>query len=389
MLSHLKSVPTINSFVKIRGLVNVFFYIAKRTIHFPYQPLNEVAIRSTTICGAHELPAITPFYWEAHLPRIRGAASHSAKQVVDQDLNRKKFFLRPVVAHWLHGATLLDGSIYSQCYRQDLRSVKRSARIGLDISGPVGHVEQGALVSTCAGSTWWGHWLEDEVPLQMLAEKFGPPIAHCRSVYRDENTYREAFGISLPERYRVAIFSELVIIDEFAQNPDKTRRYHALRRKLSLLPKGYERVFLSRGTSGTRRVLVNETQVRLRLESIGFKTLDISKCTASEVIQVCRGASVVISVEGSHLAPLLYLMQDFGTLVILNPPNQVHTTVADIAVFCGISSGMFICEAVDASPTDFYCSPDEIERFLDDTIKENKNKRFQLEKFVESVIKLK
>lgn len=375
--------------VRAQAVSNVLSYVAKRVLRLPQVPLHEAATRSITLCGPHEVPAIAPFFWEKHLPRIRGAASYGAEQVINQDLNRKTFQFRPVVAHWLSDATLLDGSVYSRGYRLELRPVGSRPRIGLNVAGHAGVIEQGAMVSTCAGSTWWGHWIEDEVPLQMLAEKFAAPVAHGRTFYRDESTYRRVFGIAEPARYGAAIFRELLVIDDFAQNPDKTRRYHELRRRLSDLPRGHERVFLSRGASGARRILVNESEVRTRLEAMGFTTVDISSVTAQEIIQVCRGASVVVSVEGSHLAPLLYLMRDFSTLVILNPPYQVHTTVADIGVFCGISSGMYICEPDGDSLTDFRADPEEVANFVDDAIRVGEAGKPRLEQFIESVMKLK
>ena len=377
------------SMVCARSISKVFSYLAKRTLRFPHRPLHHVAVRSTTLCGAYEVPAITPFIWDQHLQRIRGAATYGPEQVITQDLNRKTFQFRPVVAHWLREAVLLDGSIYSKGYRHELRPVGSKPQIGFAVSGPVVEFDQAALVSTRAGSTWWGHWIEDEVPLQMLAEQFATPVAHNRERYRDESAYREAFGIAEPARCGVAMFQELLVIDEFAQNPDKTRRYHALRKKLANLPLGHERIFLSRGTTtGSRRVLVNEMEVRARLEALGFKTINVSSSSAQEVIQACRGASVVVSVEGSHLAPLLYLIQDFAALVILNPPYQVHTTVADIGVFCGISSGMFVCEPEGNSRTDFRADPEELARFVDAMVEYGKTNKPKLERFLESVMQL-
>ena len=115
-------------------------------------------------------------------------------------------------------------------------------------------------------------------------------------------------------------------------------------------------------------ILVNEAEVRTRLEGQGFVTVDVASSTAQQLIAACRGARVVVSVEGSHLAPLLYLMSDWSAMMILNPPYQVQTTVATVALFCSITSGMFICEPCGDSRTDFIADADELMRFVDAAI---------------------
>lgn len=363
-------------------------YSLKRAVRFPYVPLQEAAVRSCKLCEAGEVPAVNPFIWDRHLPRIRAAARYTAEHTITQFLQRRTFQFRPVVAHWLSDATLLDGSVYSRGYRHELRPWGNRSRLGFKVTGPVAELEQGALASTSLGSTWWGHWLEDEVPLQMLAEQFGPPVAHGREPYRDEAAYRAVLGIAEPARFGVASFRELLVLDDHAQNPLKTARYHAVRRRLSHLPPGHPLVFLSRGSSGARRILINEADVRARLEAQGFKTIDVAASSAEEVIAACSGASVVVSVEGSHLAPLLYLMRDFGTMVILNPPYQVQTTVATVALFCGIASGMFICEPHGDSRTDFVADPVEVIRFVDEAVAASNAGRPGVEHFLETVLGL-
>jgi len=366
-------------------LARAVSYGLSRCLHHPFVPLHAASVKQETLCERAEVEAITPFVWDTHIPRIRGASSYGAEQVIREDLNRKTFEFRPVVAHWLKDAVLLDGSVYSGGYRHELRPVGSRPRVGLRPSAPMGEMDVAALVSTCQGSTWWGHWVEDEVPLQLLAEKLAPTVGHNRPPYKDEAPYRAFFGISEPPRYGVALFRELIVIDEFAQNPDKTRRYQFIRNHLSAYPRRHERVFLSRGKTGTKRILANEEAIRARLEREGFFTVDIAQNSAQDIVSACRGAAVVVSVEGSHLAPLLYLLQDYGVMVILNPPYQVHTTVADIGVFCGLSSAMFVCEPAGKAKDAFSANPEELARFIDDAQHYGTTNRPKLEHFLERV----
>lgn len=339
------------------------------------------AQRELLVSGA-SVAAITPFYWPSHLGRIQGAATYGRERVIAEDLNRRIFELRPVYAYTLRDACLLDGSIYAGRHRHQLRPHTARRGIGLAPREPAAAFAHAVLASTCAGSTWFGHWLEDEVPLQLLAGNFGMLVGHDRPAYRDEAAYREAFALPPLQRVATAHFECLVVIDEFAQNPHKTRRYHMLRARLKHRGPGRPRIFLSRGGTGSRRVLVNEAQICDRLQARGFDIVDVAVHDAGEIIEACRGAELVVGVEGSHLAPLLYLMRDFGTLVILNPPAQVHTTVADIGVFCGLSSGMFICEPASGGDGDFSADPEELCRFIDATERHSRGRRDRLEDFL-------
>jgi hypothetical protein len=374
--------------VRVPALRGMLGYWARRLAGFPYVPLSHAADHSFTVCHGGEVAAVTPFVWDEHLPRILGAAQYSAEHTIRYFLKRKSFVFTPVVAHWLSEAALLDGSVYGGGYRHDLRSFDARRWIGFKPTGPAAEVAEAAMVSTSLGSTWWGHWLEDDVPLQILAERFAAPVGHQRAPYRHEAAFQRLLQVGEPARYGAALFRKLLVIDDSGQNPDKTRRYHVLRERTARLPKGLDLIFLSRGDSGARRVLVNEAEVRARLEGRGFTTVDVASCTGEQLIAACSKASVVVSVEGSHLAPLLYLMADLSTMVILNPPHQVQTTVATVAQFCGISSGLFICEPCGDSRTDFVADPEELLRFVDASIEFSIRNRDQTRRFVERTLRL-
>lgn len=363
-------------------------YFVRRLFGSSQQSLDEAADKIEVVCDGATVPAITPFYWSAHLPRISGSARHDARKVIDEDLGRKVFDLRPVVAYTFKDAVLLDGSVYTDLRRHELRSLNRNSRIGISHRGDVLEVIDGVVAATVAGATWWGHWIEDEVPLQLLAQRLGTPVGISRENYRDELAYRKAIGIDEPLRPSIARLPGLRIVSDFAQNPNKTRRYQYLRNVLQAGAVGAEKIYLRRGNTGVRRCLVNEEEIVARLIPEGFVVVDIATESPQRVIEACRGAKMAVSVEGSHLAPLLYLLHKFGALVILNPPHQVHTTVADIGVFCGLSSGMFICESAGSSVTDFYANPDELLRFIEDVSVYSLGNAARLDDFVHRVMSL-
>jgi hypothetical protein len=372
----------------IKSISTAALYIAGKTFGLRQKKLIEMSAKTLELSSKGAIEAINPLFKESHLDRIRGASSYGPEQVIKNDLCRKIFYFKEVKGYWLKNATLLDGSIYTTRYRHELRNIYEKSRIGMNIKSDVVEVQEAGLVSTCAGSTWWGHWVEDEAPLQMLVERLSSPFAFNRKQYRDECVYRRAFGLQEPPRLDSAYIHNLLLVDEFAQNPNKTKRYRAIRERFIGLSKGYERIYLRRGKTGMARTLVNEDELLYRLNSLGFVVIDVEKLAASEIIEKCNGAAIVISIEGSHLAPLLYLTKSQGLFIILNPPYQVHTTVADIGVFCGISSAMFICEPDGDSRTDFYADPEELVGFVEEAITVSGKNASRLEQFVENVIKM-
>jgi len=331
------------------------------------------------------MAAFRPYFREDEVIRIRDSEAFTSDQIVREHLNRERVELYPVQVHEFESAYLVDGSVFlGRTARIELRSSSERKgglrRFSLLPASPQTECTDAVLVAGVAGSTWFGHWLEDEVPLQFLASAFGPPIAHVRTEYAHEGAYRELLKLDHPLRVGTAHIRHLRIVDEFAQNPSKARRYWRIRSQLARLKKGAgNRVFLNRGTTGASRSLTNEAQLVARFRAEGYAIVDIATSPLSEILNVLIGASLVVGVEGSHLAHALYAIKDFGQLVILTPPQRAYTTVAEIAPFCRVHASMYIC--IPESDGSFYANIDELLAFIDEAAADSKKRRGSLELF--------
>ena len=86
-------------------------------------------------------------------------------------------------------------------------------------------------------------------------------------------------------------------------------------------------VFILRGNSGTTRVMVNEIEIAEQLrDKYGFRIVDVTKQSASEIISACVGAQILIGIEGSHLMHGLMVLQPGASVLTLQPPYR----------FCGV-----------------------------------------------------
>jgi capsular polysaccharide biosynthesis protein len=252
------------------------------------------------------------------------------------------------------------------------------------------HVERASLMATTAGSSWFGHWLMDEVPMQMLAARYAPGIAHPRPLYSHEPAYLQALQLAAPLRPASARIDQLIVVDEFAQNPHKTLRYQHARARLRAeapAPDG-RRVFLKRGTEGQARRIANEEALAERLAREGFEVQEIGRARFDDLRQALLGADVMVSVEGSHLDHALFMMPTTASLIILNPPARFMTTVADMAIFCGIDCGIFCCQATDGAGQVYEADPDEVLHFIDQTMATVRARAGRVRDFVSDVLAL-
>jgi capsular polysaccharide biosynthesis protein len=329
------------------------------------------------------------YFWEDHIARIADSKVFSAHRLVNTFLRRESIDLCPVYIHEFRDAMILDGSAYlASRHRMELRSALEARSLLRQLSvipaAPRAEISEASLVSGVAGSTWFGHWLEDEVPMHMLATAYAPPVAHVRPSYEHEQPYLDLLGLEAPMRVGTAHISRLTIVDEFAQNPHKARRYWRVRERIAQgRTRNGRRVFLNRGRSGALRAISNEAPLLDRFRKEGYTVLDLTGASLEQILNVLAGANLVVSVEGSHLAHALYAMARFGTMVIVNPPWQVHTTVADIAPFCELHPAMYICTSQGDGA--FHAHPDELLKFIDDAVADSAARREQLELFLETL----
>src|SRR5206468_430963 len=134
--------------------------------------------------------------------------------------------------------------------------------------------------------TYFGHFLRDALPLELLARERGlPPLSFERAPWLHEQGYRNLLGMPAV-RTRYARVNTLWLVDETALNAGWARRYGELRRRIreKVEPTGDSHVFLARGAMGaTTRNLVNEQQLAEQLEACGFRIIRPEQMDATSI----------------------------------------------------------------------------------------------------------
>jgi hypothetical protein len=285
---------------------------------------------------------------EQELARMRGGTRHHGATVLYE----------------LENAVLWDGWISSKGWRS--WNALHPSPSSQSVSGgqPV-RMERAVCGSTFVGSFYFGHWLSDDLPLLLEAERHsGTVITTARTPYTHEPGYLELLALRSQPLVR-ARFDRLTWIDNVAQNSRRAQQYRELRRRIrrSTSPVEGRRVMLHRGRTGAHRLLANEEELEAMLAKRGFEIIDPAKSTALEIAEACAGARIALCVEGSQLTHAFLAMADRAAIVAMIPPYRYINHYKDLTDCIGtMRYGSITGTAVEAG---FRIDPDELLHLLD------------------------
>jgi hypothetical protein len=355
--------------VILSGLGALAWYKTRRALRIAPRSLAESVEREVLLELGVEEPAVRPIILPRHLDRIRAGFEGRSALEVRSRINTRRHRAVPTRALILKDVLLFDGAFYCGMHKEDLfrgRGFKSTL-----FSQPAAEMDRAVWATSYAGARWFGHFLHDDLPLEVLASGLGPMVGHARPPYRHEAGWRKALDLPGPDLYGALRVRELTVLDDVGQTRGKRRRYAALRSRLAGRKGAADRVVLLRGSGGgEERRIQDEALLWERLRGEGFAILDTSVLSVDELLEKCAGASVVVSVEGSHAAPAFYLARAGATLVFLYPPSRVSSLMPQLSSFFGLRAAMFVGEPVDDSPFVFKVDPDELLRLIDQAVEE-------------------
>ncbi len=282
--------------------------------------------------------------WKIERERIAGGVSHHhAVEVLE---------FRDVK---LHEGFLYAGGAKSQLEprRQSLKPMPKDAP----------HLSQASLGCTLFGNRYFGHFLIDDIPLSMLAQRFAPPIRTGMALSAHQQSYAAKLGLQT-QSYASAHIEHLQTFIDFGQGPYKRERYQALRRALlkDVAPSGYRGAMILRGTSGVLRRMADEAEFADFLAGQGFVIVDPLRMSLDEIVRTLCGVDVVVGVEGSQLLHAPWAMSDKGTLLVLQPPFRFNNVNKNYTDCLGQKYGFVIGHPKDDG---FVIDQDEFKKVLD------------------------
>jgi capsular polysaccharide biosynthesis protein len=230
------------------------------------------------------------------------------------------------VAYELRNAVLTRGHLFNHATTHRLAL----SPLPLLAGRVVRRISEAVLASTHYGIKYFGHWMTDDLPLTLAAQDIGHAVSALTRPTDHQRQYLALLGIEVPV-VEAALFDRIVVLDDVGQNAYKRDRLVTLRElvRAQVQPAHHRGVMLLRGTSGERRLLLNESDVAQAMRTRGYVVLDPRQCTAAELARACLDTPIVLGVEGSQLVHGLMVMAPHGTLVELQPPARFNVTFKD------------------------------------------------------------
>lgn len=233
--------------------------------------------------------------------------------------------LTATMAHRLRHVDLVDGVLHAGGAQRYLRQSSRRRPAYLRPARQV----SGALYETWGGNRWFGMWLMADCLTYPLALAHGRPLASARALTPNMARFEALLG-QQPERIGDVHFDELVLFDDVAPNRSLAERAAQMRGHLlqGMAPQPGPGVFLLRGMTGDKRLLLNEMEIAERLQAEhGFVVFDPAQVSADHVVAACAAAPVVIGVEGSQLTNAIAVMAPGAALLTIQPPDRMTTAL--------------------------------------------------------------
>lgn len=332
---------------------------ARRALRWPRISVRELAIRVWQIAPGVVSVAAPAYFLPGQLDRVTAwefAAENPRRQMAGG-----RVVHAPTTGYLIRDVILGDGRLFKGNACDHLHP-KTS-------SDPVFRIEheiaQGAIYCTAGGIKYFGQWLMDDCNTYQLARNDGVPISTAHPLWPHTPGYESWLDMH-PVRQRLARIHEAIVYDDVGQNDSKHNRALRLRSKLLAhvaAPRPHPGVFILRGTSGRRRLLLNEPEIAEALaRSRGLRIIDPTRMSVPEIVTACAGAAAVVGVEGSGLMHAIALLPRGGKVLTIQPPNRfvgLYKNITDrddqhFGFVVGISSG-----------ADFTADAEEIERTLD------------------------
>lgn len=309
--------------------------------------IESLAIDIDYLCPIEVSEVSAAIYFPSDIDRVTGVGYGTSMENEIARISARRVEHAATIKYRFSDVALVDGYLLA-----------RGAHVRIDpgkfpwlFRGESSFREKGALAATWTGLRFFGDWLPDDILRMLTLESVSPLVSPQKNPWFHQDAYLSCLGINL-ERFRRCVFNEFYMLDDRGQNSYKKKRYAILRNRL-LSPLNLHNsrvggVFLIRGESGAKRVLVNEREVAEVLESIGIQPIDTAQLPVEKIIRACAGAEWVIGVEGSQISHAFVVMAPGAKVIALQPPFQFNNVYKDRCDCVGSRYGFLVGERAGA-----------------------------------------
>lgn len=253
--------------------------------------------------------------------------------------------------------------------RRGFASLRRHERYGPgfglgDLVGPLTHVPVLRYAHGWVSWKYFGHWLTDAIPSALIEPDTGalwmphdPSWTHCPG-------YLQALSLSaLPDRPVVA--DELITYQDFGQGSHKARRYSLIRDQLQARfgSPGETAVYIRRGRTGAPRWIANEDALVDALRARNWQVIDVAGTSVEAMQHALCPATVVVSIDGSHLDHAHLSLRPKARMVVLVPQDRFTLRQVGLSRAHDVAPGVVVLKG--STEAGYHADLDEILRTVD------------------------
>jgi len=267
----------------------------------------------------------------------------------------------PTRAHLLEDAVVSGGMVLCDDWVSHIRSDLPGKIL---FRGPM-ITEEAAFCTAYSGERYFGHWITDNLPCEMLANQEGwLPVGLSANTWPHSVMYRELTGL-FAQQISAARFKRLWFLEDHEFNRHKRARFSTLRQRIrsTLKPAGSKRVFLRRGSQAVGRAMANEDEVADILEKNGFEILLPERMDVVPLLNILAGATTVVVAEGSVQSHAFVSVPTGTGFAMIMPPRQFN--LFGRQYIDAIDGKLAITIGEDVSEEKFVVQPERLLRVID------------------------
>ena len=338
----------------------------RRVLARRYVDIRSLAVRTWTLCPEEVVSVPSAIHLDGAMERITGLSPWRNWESERNLVQGGPITHQASTAYLLENVDLAGPYLY--CGPAKAQPGYGAEAIVLRAAEPCRSIDTAQLVTSKAGSHFFGTFMLDDMPLSLLTDGNDGCISMVTRPYSHEDGYRALLEIPKAPVVHHARIKRLTTYTDFAQNSSKYSRYQALRTRLRRhVPDGSPAakkagVYIRRGRTGELRLLENEIEIEALLRRRGFEIVDPAVVSAQEIARASLDARVVVGVEGSHLSHAIFTVADDGAFLVLQPPDRFSLAYKEFTDRLGIRFAFLVG---DKTAGGFSVSLDDLQLMLD------------------------
>ena len=339
--------------------------MALRAVSGHFVSIYSLASETITLCPEESVTIPRAIYLDGALDRITGLSIWRNLQQEKELIFGGQIIAHPTNAYRIEKVDLVGAYLYKSAAKS--RQGFDPEQLFLMEHRERQFIERACLVTTVAGSLFFGPLLVDDFPLELIAPNPEENIRMVTKYYHQEDAYRQLLGLEKTPLVHNARINQLTLYSQPAINSLRTLQYRQLREKLrsnfTTDDTGSKAgVYLKRGTTGEYRILQNEEEIETLLADIGFDIVEPAKLSVEEIARKTMNAKIVVSVEGSHKSHVIFSMADDGAFVVLQPPDRFSMVYKEFADCMGMKFAFLVGDTAQGG---FSVQLDQLRRIID------------------------